>query len=190
MRLLNRGVWIPLLAGALLAAPAAATTVRQMDLGQLLDRADRVFRGTVVDVVPGTLSVGGGELPIVTYYLEIEESFKGSADIVKGDTAIALLRMAGGIKPALAGEGLQKFPIFTDLPRLEMGSDYLLVTTAPSAGGLSTTVGLGQGAFTVFTRDKEDFAVNQFNNMGLGLESDGPVPYVDLAAKIQALLGQ
>ena len=55
---------------------------------------------------------------------------------------------------------------------------------------LSTTVGLGQGAFTIFSQNREDFAVNEFNNQGLGLDGAGPVEYSELVAKILALLGR
>jgi hypothetical protein len=71
-----------------------------------------------------------------------------------------------------------------------MGSDYLLFVTPESSVGLSVTVGPGQGAFSVFSSDKQDFAVNQFDNAGLGLDASGPVEFTELAAKILALLGQ
>jgi hypothetical protein len=80
--------------------------------------------------------------------------------------------------------------MFRDVPRLKMGSDYLLFTTRPSEIGLSTTVGLGQGAFSVYSEDKQDWAVNEFDNMGLGIDGSGPAPYSELAAKIQARLGR
>ena len=59
--------------------------------------------------------------------------------------------------------------------------------------GLSVTVGLGQGAFSVYPVDGADgefMAVNEFNNAGLGLNGDGPVEYDKLGAQIRALLGQ
>jgi hypothetical protein len=181
-----------LLVAAVLIAPLqlGATTLLHMDLGDLVQRADRIFRGTVVDVEQGVVAAGGGELPAVTYRLKVEESFKGGADIVKGDAAMIEIRMVGSIKAATASGDLQHFSAFRDVPRLKMGSDYLLFTTPPSAVGLSVTVGLGQGAFTVFSRNREDFAVNEFNNAGLGFDSAGPVAYSEISAKIRALLGQ
>jgi hypothetical protein len=85
---------------------------------------------------------------------------------------------------------VQKLSVFRDVPRLTMGSDYLLFTTAASSIGLSTTVGLGQGAFMVYSQDKQDWAVNQYENSGLGMGGGGAVPYADLVAEIRARLGE
>ncbi len=38
--------------------------------------------------------------------------------------------------------------------------------------------------------NKEDFAVNLYGNLGLGVGDGGPVAYSELTAKILALLGQ
>ncbi len=179
-----------LLACALLVAPQlAATTLLHMDLAELAARSDKIFRGTVVDVEQGAIAVGGGEIPAVTYTLQVEEQFKGAADITKGEASTIELRMVGSIKQRVATGGVQQFSPFRDVPRLKMGGDYLLITTASSAAGLSVTVGLGQGAFTVFSEDKDEFAVNEFNNLGLGFDEAGPVAYSEIAAKIRALLG-
>lgn len=174
----------------ILTAQVQATTVLQLDLGELTTRAGNIFRGTVIDVEQGTVQAGGGELPAVTYRFKVEELFKGEASEVKGDQAIIEVRMIGSIKEAAPEGAYVRLNTFRDVPRLKMGSDYLLFTTTESAVGLSVTVGLGQGAFKVFSLDKEDFAVNEFNNMGLGLDASGPVQYSELSAKIRALLGQ
>lgn len=181
-----------LLAGSLLmlGAQVHATTLLQMDLGQLTARAGKIFRGTVIDVEQGTVAAGGGQLPAVTYKLAVEEMYKGSATSVKGDKSVVVLRMVGSIKaPVATGEHI-RLNAFRDVPKLEMGSDYLLFTTPESQAGLSVTVGLGQGAFRIVEMERQDYVVNEFNNVGLGLDGGGPVPYSELSAKIRALLGQ
>lgn len=170
--------------------PLGATTLLQMDLAELTGRADKIFRGTVVDVEQGSVALGGGDIPVVTYKLRVEEMLKGSPDATKGDASMVEVRMVGSIKPAVVVGTARHLSALYDVPRLKMGRDYLLFTTPPSQAGLSTTVGLGQGAFDVFSRDKEDYAQNQFGNLGLGLGADGPAVYSELAAKINALLGQ
>jgi hypothetical protein len=180
-----------LLIGAVLAArPLAATTLVQMDLSELTQRADRIFRGTVIDVDPGTVTAGGGEIPTVLYRLKVEEALKGAPDITKDGVSVIELQMVGSIKPADPVDDSKRLSPLYDVPRLEMGHDYVLFVTPASAIGLSTTVGLGQGAFTVSSRNKEDFAVNEFSNLGLGLSADGPVPYAELAGKIRGLLSR
>jgi hypothetical protein len=181
---------LPLALAVLAVQPLAATTMLQMDLAELADRAGRIFRGTVVDVEQGTVSAGGGELPAVTYRFKVEELFKGEADLVKGDDAMIEIRMVGSIKETVPVGDYVRLNTFRDVPKLEMGSDYLLFMTPESAIGLSVSVGLGQGAFRVISIDKVDYAVNAFNNGGLGLDSTGPVAYSELGAAIRAFLVQ
>lgn len=188
-RLQRRVLAAAALCALLAVSQAGATTLLKMDLGELVQRSDRIFRGTVIDVEQSSVTAGGGELPMVVYRLRVEEMLKGEADVVKGDEAYVEIRMAGSIKDETSQGDLQRFSMFRDVPRLTMGSDYLLLTTPESSIGLSTTVGLGQGAFSVFSRDKTDYAVNQFDNAGLGIDG-GAVPYADLVAAIKGLMGQ
>ena len=68
----------------LLPAAVWGTTVMQMDLADLCQRADRIFRGRVVEITSGEVAVGGGLMPTVTYVLEVEEAFKGAFTAAKG----------------------------------------------------------------------------------------------------------
>jgi hypothetical protein len=188
-------------AAALLAPPAQATTLIQMNLKDLATRADRIFRGTVVGVNTGTVRAGGSDLPTITYRLKVAETFKGEYAVVKDDAALVEIQMIGP-KEDRSANGQRHFSIFRDVPRLAMGGDYVLFTTRPSAAGLSTTVGLGQGAFSITGAGKEEAAVNSFGNAGLKsglspagaaasrLPSGGPVPYPQLAAAIRAVLSE
>lgn len=170
---------------------AQSTVMLQLDLQELTTRADKIFRGTVIGVTEGTLEAGGGELPTVSYRIAVDEMFKGEATEVKGDKAIVEIRMVGSLELDKADEnGNLHFSPFRDVPRLSVGGNYVLFTTPESAIGLSVTVGLGQGAFSVYADDGEFMAVNEFNNAGLGLNGDGPVEYNKLGAQIRALLGQ
>ncbi len=165
---------------------AGATTVLRLNLEQMVSRAGNIFRATVLDVRGGTVSVGGGSLPTTTYTLRVEESFKGSFE---KEGATVEITVAGSIKrdPVVVGNR-RKFAVLPEVPQLNIGSDYLLITTAPSVAGLSTTVGLGQGAFSIFVRNRQELAVNTVGNANIG--ETGPVAYSALAADIRALLGQ
>jgi hypothetical protein len=197
----HRRLLIGLAAAAALAAPPAqATTLVQMNLKDLATRADRIFRGTVVGVNTGTVRAGGSDLPTITYRLRVAERFKGEYVAVKDDTALVEIQMIGA-KGERDANGERHFSVFRDVPRLAMGGEYVLFTTRPSAVGLSTTVGLGQGAFSITGAGKEEAAVNSFGNAGLGrglaptsaasrIPSGGPVPYAQLAAAIRAVLSE
>lgn len=156
-------------------------SLRHFSLADMVTNADRIFRGTVISFDPATVTAGGGELPAVTYRIRVENTFKGNFS-VKGDVTYAEITMLGNIKEVPAQGSLQRLPVLPTPPRLNVGSDYLLFLTAESSIGLTAPVGLGQGTFSIYLQDKEEWARNEFNNAGL---FDGPVSYDQLAAQIQ-----
>jgi hypothetical protein len=189
----------------LLSTPLPADTVRQFNLAEMTQRADKIYRGTVLSATADTVNVGGGELPVVTYRLQVEELFRGSFTTVKG-AQLAEIRMLGKPKPVRQGN-LQLNSALPRMPQMTVGETYLVFTTRPSAVGLSTTVGLGQGCFHISRRGKEELAVNEVNNSGLfrgmnmaaaraaaadpnAIPPSGPIPYSELARQIRAQLGQ
>lgn len=173
------------LAALVLAGPQAfALDVRHMDLGELCDRADKIFRGTVVSVTDGTVEAGGAELPTTTYAIEVSDLFKGEVTAEKDGVRIIEITTLGSFKSAPAADGTVRLTAgLAGLPQLEVGGDYLLMTTAASAVNLSTTVGLGQGCFDIVSHDKVEMAADQAGNIG-------PVAYTALADEIRSLLGQ
>lgn len=185
----------------LLVAPSGATTVLQMNLEDMVDRAGFIYRGTVIDVTEGTLQAGGATLSTVTYKILVEETFKGELETVKGET-LTELTMLGSLKAEQPSNGLQRFNALPGMPQLRVGFDYLLITTQPSAVGLSTTVGLGQGSFSISSSAKQELAVNEVGNAGLfaGMQQSnlrigavptaGPVRYDVLAAQIRNLVSE
>lgn len=160
-----------------------------MNLRDLVASADRIVRGTVVGREDGTVNAGGGAIPIVTYRIRVEQALKGGADAQE----TIEVRLLGRLKQTTKGP-LRRGPIFRDLPQFTVGSDYLFILTRPSAIGLSTTVGLGQGLFQLRGRHGAELAVNEANNLGLfsGIsnapQASGPVPYAELAKQIQSLV--
>lgn len=167
---------------ALLCAPGFAATqalVRQMSFAELCDNADKIFRAKVMTTSVGTVQVGGAELPTVTYGLEVVESFKGSYGLTKGDTTYVEVTMLGTLKPG-GINAAGKVSTLPELPRLQAGEEYLLMTTAPSAIGLSTTVGLTQGCYHI--NAKTEMASN-----GAGMAG---VAYSALADELRSALGQ
>jgi hypothetical protein len=189
------------LACLLVAAPfAGATTLKQMNLADLSGRAGRVFRGTVVAIDRSTVAAGGGELPIVTYRLRVTDALKGDF-AAEGGATYAEVRMVDVEPSGEPKAGVRRVSIFRDVPRLQKGREYLLFTTTPSRIGLSTTVGLGQGAFRIEGQGDKATAVNEFGNAGLfnrmtppgalsARPARGPVAYSDIAARVRGLVGQ
>lgn len=168
---------------ALTTAPVGAGMVLKMDLGDLAQRAERIFRGTVLSVEPGTVTAGGAELPTVTYRLQVDEAFKGDFSDTKG---IAEITMIGTLKDQAPSGSVVHLSRLPELPELVRGGEYVVFTTAPSPVGLSTTVGLGQGAFKIyFSADRQEMAANQLDNAGLTESINAPVTYATLASAIE-----
>lgn len=174
---------LALVAAVTALAPLHATTVQHFTLAQMTDNADTVVRARVIEAKAGSFTAGGSELPMVTYKLQVEELFKGSA-LSKGDAQYLEVRMLGQLKADTTAT-IQHLSIFRDVPSLTVGQEYLLMFTPPSAIGLSTTVGLGQGAFVIQTTGKAETASNLYGNAGL---FDGPIDYTDLASRVRALV--
>ncbi len=115
----------------------------------MCDSADKVFRGTVVSAAPGTLRVGGLDLPTTTYRLRVDEAFKGEFPHARGGGRRVVVRMLSAPNPDERSREARGARFLADLPQLQVGESYLLLSTRPSSIGTSTTVGLGQGLFRI-----------------------------------------
>ncbi|NND44079.1 MAG: hypothetical protein HKN58_02060 [Xanthomonadales bacterium] len=165
------------------AMTASAAMVIKMGFGDLVGNADKIFRGTVMTSEPGTVAMGGSEFPTVVYTVRVDDALKGDFGAGKAGAVIELT-MLGNLKSETASGSVQRLASLDINPILEVGGEYVLFTTAPSAAGLSTTVGLGQGLFSIFNNaDGRDLATNGLNNHGM---FDGPVSYEVLSAAIKA----
>ncbi len=159
-------------------SPSIAESVIQMNLRELVVRADKVFRGTVAAAIPGTLNAGGGQIPIITYRIVVDEAFKGDFQTVKGIRFVEM-RVLGSLKPAPQGHrNISQLNL--RLPKLEVGERYLLLTTRPSAIGMSSPVGLGQGCFRITGAGEGEEAVNDYGKHEC---SSGAMDQADLGAR-------
>ncbi len=131
----------------LASAGSQASTVLQLNLGQLVARAEHIYRGTVLSVSERTVAVGGGQLPVVVYRLRVDESFRGEFTEVKG-LRIAEIQTLGKA-PMVRRGSVRSAIVLPRMPELEVGRSYLVMLTRRSSIGLSTTVGLGQGCFRI-----------------------------------------
>lgn len=190
---------------ALHVVPIRAASVWQFNLAEMTQRADKIYVGTVLSVTEDTVAVSGGQLSINVYRLSVEEDLRGETPMVKG-TRLAEIRMIGKQKQVRIGN-LRSVSALPAMPEMVVGQTYLVFTTAPSAIGLSTMVGLGQGCFKLYGQDGERMAVNEANNAGLFRDmvlpaasvaaartygpqaAAGPLPYAALRTQIVNLLG-
>ena len=194
--------WMTAAMLAAITVPAGAGMVLKMNLSQLTDRADAIFRGQVLSAEPGKIAIGGGTLPTVTYRLRVDEAFKGQFEAKENASPEVEITMLGTFKAAASnGSQTHLSSSLPELPKLRVGENYVLFTTAPGKSGLRSPVGLGQGSFRIYPgANKTEFAVNELNNLGLfdggaaaqraGTGAPGPVTYTRLAGAILAELGK
>jgi hypothetical protein len=187
---------------AAITAPAGAAMILKMNLAQLTDRADAIFRGEVLSAEPGKISIGGGTLPTVTYRLRVDEAFKGEFEAKENSSPEVEITMLGTLKATTHnGNQARLTSSLPEVPKLRVGESYVLFTTAPSASGLRSPVGLGQGSFRIYAGpNKTELAVNELNNLGLfngagptqraAQGAEGPVTYTRLATAILNQLGR
>ncbi len=149
---------VPLLA-VLTCAAGWATSVRLVNLAEMTEAADRVFRGRCVSVKK--LADPAGGFPAVEFRFEVLEAVKGTE---KGQTVVfrqvqTARRGAGGIP---------------GIPEYRKGEDLLIFLAGDSRIGLTSPIGLGQGAFRLREGGDGDLeALNEIENRNLtvGLES-------------------
>lgn len=188
----NSRFLVTLLMGLAVIATASlmATVVAQLNLEQLVQRSDRVFVGKVLDITESAVETGGGTIPAVTYRFQVNEAFKGNFATIK-DVQIAEVKVVGTLKQVLKGQGpIPGFPV------LREGQEYLLMVAPDGPAGLTATMGLGQGCFTISGRDEAKVALNAANNAGLfnGMDvgqmpARGPISYATLTNLIRDIVG-
>lgn len=176
---------------AITLSTSQATTLQKLGLNDITERADKIFRGVVTNVEQSSMELGGAQIPVVRYQLRVLDQLKGTADMVKGENAFVEITMVGSIKSVVPrNDGYARFEMFRDIPQLDIGSDYVLFTTPPSRAGLSTMVGLGQGAFNVFSDDKQDMVINQFGNANIDQANGSAMTYTTLKQAVTAAMAQ
>lgn len=172
----------------LCASTAHAAITAQMNLEQMVTQSERIFVGRVVSITESRVTMGGGELPAVTYRLAVSDSFKGQYEEIKSEK-FADVTMIGSLKQVLSG----KHPI-TDFPVLAKGTEYLLFIAPSGPTGMTATMGLGQGCFHVSGSSDDKVVLNLVNNTGLfsgmnvGFADGEAVPYAALTDMIRSIV--
>lgn len=195
MRTVARLLAVGAVIAILVIAPVSATILKQMNLADLAGNANRIFSGTVVEIGKGSMKVGGGTIATVTYRVMVDNALRGEFADKEGKKVIDIT-MVTDPGPRKVGNKVAFSPL-PQMPDIRMGQRYLFFTTAPSAVGLSTTVGLGQGCFRINGDPGEEVTTNEFDNLGLfrgmsapGMPDRGPIAYSKLVQQIDALLGR
>jgi hypothetical protein len=117
-------------------APAFATTILPLDLGQIVDQSANAFEGTVTDNRTGRDPQTGMLVTLTTFQVH---------DVLKGQPgATFTIKQIGG---SSKDEGLHYR--VQGVPRFEVGESYIVFLPGISSAGFSSPVGLSQGRFSI-----------------------------------------
>lgn len=134
---------------------AHATSVKQMNVADLINYGDKIIAGRVTAVSDGFDS---NNLPYTDVTVAISESLKGNA---KG---YYTFRQFGLAEPRDLGNGRTYVGVSPDgFPRFRPGEDVVVFLFKKTSLGFQSAAGLMQGKFTV----SGDKLTNDVNNMGL-----------------------
>ncbi|MDA2935521.1 hypothetical protein MYX82_14470 [Acidobacteria bacterium AH-259-D05] len=149
-----RSYRFPVLLALLLSAGfASGTSVRLLNLPEMVRLADRVFVGVCLSVEEK--SAESFSLPIVEYVFEVRQGIKG----VQSGEKIVFRQVQSG------QNGVAGIP---GIPSYQKGQEVLLFLHADSRLGLTSPVGLSQGVFQLEkTRDGEVGVLNALENVNL-----------------------
>lgn len=146
----------------LMASAAQATRVRVMNLAELVEYAQRIFVGRCV----AEEAAAAGHIPYTRYTFEVLDAVKGvgGGRVTVGQFGVTRPR-------PLPGGKLQVIRV-SGMPHYRPGDKVLLFLGRESAIGLTSPVGLQQGAFLVLGEGRRQKLVNAVDNRNLAHRLD------------------
>jgi hypothetical protein len=154
----------------MMAPPAHATRMVHRNADELVRLADRIFVGRCVSSERVAVESG---LDFQQYEFAVEDG-------IVGPNTGALVRFRQ-LAPPEGG-------IAVGMPSYQVGERYLLFLVADGPLGLTSPVGLGQGAFRLFETDRGPLLANVFGNeslfrgMGLDIRPGGRIGLTAVAS--------
>ena len=148
-----------------------ATTLLHRNVDELATMADRIFVGVCIAVEEKQF----GPLHYSEYTFAVLDGIKG---VESGVTVVFRQLAAASPSGGIVG-----------LPSYQANTKYMLFLQGDSQLGLTSPIGLGQGAFVLTSKDGSDRALNWFGNRGLFHRMDsGSAQYQMLDAKEKDLM--
>lgn len=162
MKIINNKI---IFAGMMLLAVSLlhATTIKRMNILDLVQRAEHIFAGRVVGVEEGKVAApDGSEILCTIYTLTIMDAIKGhSSPTIK-------IRFLGSQRMAVQGRYGRKLDI-PGMPNYKLDDEVLIFLNKQSPIELTVPVGLSQGSFNIYSdpRTGKKMVVNGIDNAGL-----------------------
>ncbi|HSR53121.1 MAG TPA: hypothetical protein VLV83_20045 [Acidobacteriota bacterium] len=187
-----------LAAASALISLASATSLRPLNLQDLVQHSSRIFQGICLSQHQGVDERG---LPYTAYTFRVEEVWAGEA----GPETLTIRQF--GLSAEAPVEAERNQIRIAAMPHYQPGQRYLLFLPQDSRWGFASPVGLLQGAFHVLGEGGQRVAVNGVGNLNLTLDTaktpsqrlrnlspravgralQGPVTYESLRQVVQRL---
>ena len=171
-----------LLAGLLICAGAYqawCASVLPVNLVDLVEIAPRVFEGQCVQIEHAVVKSSDGEvdIPVARYTFEVNDPIRGISD--KKVTITQLGKFQDGRR-------FWANPDMIGVPTYKVGDRYVLFMTPEGKTGLSSPVGMAQGAFLIENRRAKSMSPKSYVFKGMQQALDG-TPYQKIAQNDEGL---
>ena len=154
------GLWAILL---FMTIPSEATSLRVMNLADLVGNSQRIFSAVCQNVSSG---LDENNLPFTRYSFRVTDSIHGVAN-----QQVVVIKQFGLSEPIQLENGVTQVSRIEGMPRYTPGQEYLLFLNQESRLGFSSPIGLLQGAFRVQGRGTSRTVVNGIRNANLLIDT-------------------
>ncbi len=143
--------------------PSAATSLRVMNLEDLVGDSQRIFSAVCQSVSSG---FDDNKLPYTSYSFLVTDSILGVTN-----QQVVEIKQFGLAEPIQLDNGVTQLSRIAGMPRYVPGQEYLLFLNRESRLGFSSPIGLLQGAFRVQGRGTSRTVVNGIRNANLLIDT-------------------
>ncbi len=154
------GLWAILL---FMTIPSGATSLRVMNLEDLVGHSQRIFSAVCQSVSSG---FDENNLPYTRYSFRVTDSIHGVAN-----QQVVVIKQFGLAEPIQLDNGLTQITRIEGMPRYVPGQEYLLFLNQESRLGFSSPIGLIQGAFRVQGKGTSRTVINGMRNANLLIDT-------------------
>jgi len=154
------GVWVILL---LMTIPSGATSLKVMNLEDLVEHSQRIFSAVCQSVSSG---LDENNLPYTRYSFLVTDGIHGVAN-----QQVVVIKQFGLAEPIRLDNGVTRVSRIEGMPRYVPGQAYLLFLNQDSRLGFSSPIGLIQGAFRVRGQGTSRTVVNGLGNANLLIDT-------------------
>ncbi len=143
--------------------PSAATSLRVMNLQDLVGHSQRIFSAVCQNVSSG---FDENNLPYTQYSFRITDGIHGVTN-----QQVVVIKQFGLSEPIHQDNGVTRVSRIEGMPQYIPGQEYLLFLNQDSRLGFSSPIGLLQGAFWVQGRGTSRTVVNGMHNANLLIDT-------------------